>query len=305
MELALRAVSVRAGDEVILSAYDFKANFVNVLTVGATPVLVDTLPGVPVIDVDQLRSAVSDRTRAVIVSHLHGSLAPIHNVCEFARSRGIQVIEDACQSPGAQIDGRRAGSLGHVGLLSFGGSKLLTAGRGGAILTNDPAIVQRIRLWTQRGNDACPLSEMQAAVLLPQLQQLDERNRNRLQRAAEFLRTLQSGENSLAESLLPAVWPPIDVSSSMLQPVFYKLALLLNPTVACSRREVICRTAREHGLPLDAAFRALHRIHSQRRFRSVGDLPNASELHDRLIVLHHSPSLSTPTTCFSNDPHLE
>lgn len=290
-ELALRAIPVGTGDEVLLSAYDFKANFLNVLTVGATPVLVDTLPGVPVIDTDQLETAATDRTKAIIVSHLHGSLAPMDEICEFARSRGIIVIEDACQSPGALIDGRRAGSLGDVGLLSFGGSKLLTAGRGGAVLTNDPAIAQRIRLWTQRGNDAYPLSEMQAAVLLPQLKQLDDRNQNRLQRAAEFIRTFQSRNNPPAGTLLPAVWPPIDVANSRSQPVFYKLALFLNPSLTSRNREQICRTAREHGLPLDPAFPALHRIHSQRRFRSVGDLPNASSLHERLIVLHHLPVL--------------
>ena len=290
-ELALRAVPVGTGDEVILAAYDFKANFFNVLTVGATPVLIDTLPGVPVIDTEQLATAATDRTKAIIVSHLHGCLSPMRELCEFARSRGIIVIEDACQSPGALIDGRRAGSLANVGLLSFGGSKLLTAGRGGAVLTNDAAIAQRIRLWTQRGNDAYPLSEMQAAVLLPQLQQLDDRNQNRLLRATEFIRTLPNRSNSPAGTLLPAVWPAIDRSNIQNQPVFYKLALLLNSTVDSSRREEICRTAREHGLPLDPAFPALHRIHSQRRFRSVGDLPNASSLHERLMVLHHSPVL--------------
>ena len=292
-ELALRAVSVGTGDEVILSAYDFKANLVNVLMVGATPVLVDTLSGVPVIDSGQLATAATDRTKAMIVSHLHGSLAPMSAICEFAKSRGISVIEDACQSPGALINGRRAGSLGDVGLLSFGGSKLLTAGRGGAVLTNDPAIAQRIRLWTQRGNDAYPLSEMQAGVVLPQLKQLDDRNQNRLQRAFEFIRSLPSCNHPPAGTLLPAVWPAIDRSSRQNQPVFYKLALLLNSTVDCSRREQICRTAREHGLPLDPAFPALHRIHSQRRFRSVGDLPNASSLHERLMVLHHSPVLES------------
>ena len=297
-ELALRAVPVGTGDEVILSAYDFKANFYNVLTVGATPVLIDTLQGFPVIDVAQLVSAVTPRTKAILVSHLHGSVTPMRDICEFARSRGIAVIEDACQSPGAIVDGRRAGSLGDIGLLSFGGSKLLTAGRGGAVLTNDPAIAQRIRLWTQRGNDAYPLSEMQAAVLLPQLKQLDVRNQSRLQRAIEFIRTLQSRNTLPADTFQPAVWPPIDVANHQTQPVFYKLALFLNPLVDSSRREQICRTAREQGLPLDPAFSALHCIHSQRRFRAVGDLPNASSLHERLTVLHHSPVLESRTAIY-------
>src|SRR5205823_4882353 len=93
----------------------------------------------------------------------------------------LRVIEDAAQAPGALVQGRKAGTWGDVGVLSFGGSKLLTAGRGGAILSSCADIVQRIRAWTFRGNHINPLSELQAAVLLPQLDKLDERNQQRWQ----------------------------------------------------------------------------------------------------------------------------
>src|SRR5436853_127214 len=89
------------------------------------------------------------------------SLIPVQG--ELARGRNIRLIEDAAQMPGATVAGRPAGSWGDVGILSFGGSKLVTAGRGGAVLTSQPDIAQRIRLYTQRGNDAYPLSELQAA----------------------------------------------------------------------------------------------------------------------------------------------
>ena len=126
VELALRASNVHSGDEVILAAYDYKANFANVLTLGAGPVLVDTLVGRPVLDPDQLTSALTPSTRAIICSHLHGCMAPIKGIAEFANEYKLTLIEDACQVPGARIDGRRAGSVGHVGVLSFGGSKLMT-----------------------------------------------------------------------------------------------------------------------------------------------------------------------------------
>src|SRR5437763_375725 len=93
----------------------------------------------------------------------------------------MKIVEDACQCPGALIDGKRAGAWGDVGVLSFGGSKLLTAGRGGAILTADAGAHQRARLWQNRANVVCPLSELQAAVLLPQLETLDARNARRLE----------------------------------------------------------------------------------------------------------------------------
>jgi dTDP-4-amino-4,6-dideoxygalactose transaminase len=186
VELALRSVPVTDGDEVILAAYDFKANLVNVLTVGAIPVLIDVLPGQPVIDLQYLHAAITERTRAILVSHLHGHLTPIEEIRQIASVHGIVVIEDACQSPGAIIAGQRAGSSGDIGVLSFGGSKLLTSGRCGALLTSNAAMAQRIRLYTQRGNDAYPLSEMQAAVFSPQLKTLDEFNSVRLSRAIQL-----------------------------------------------------------------------------------------------------------------------
>ena len=158
VELALRGVRVETGDEVILAAYDFKANFQNVLTVGATPVLVDIDPQTWQLDVPQLEAAVSDKTKAIIVSHLHGGWVPMQPVMEIADRLGLSVIEDACQATGAILNGRRAGTAGHVGVLSFGGSKLLTSGRGGAVMTSVPEIAQRVRLFTQRGNEAYPLS---------------------------------------------------------------------------------------------------------------------------------------------------
>src|SRR5262249_4830481 len=121
---------------------------------------------------------------AILVSHLHGGLVPMREVMEVARAREIAVIEDAAQCPGATVQGRLAGTWGDAGVLSFGGSKLLTAGRGGAILTAQRTIAQRARIWQMRGNLVAPLSELQAAVLRPQLALLDENNRTRASRVA-------------------------------------------------------------------------------------------------------------------------
>jgi dTDP-4-amino-4,6-dideoxygalactose transaminase len=265
-----------------LAAYDFKANFVNVLTVGAVPVLVDVLPSTPVMDLEQLTSAFTERTKAVLVSHLHGHLAAIEEICDFARSRGVAVIEDACQCPGAMINGRRAGTIGDVGVLSFGGSKLLTSGRGGALLTDNAMMAQRVKLCTQRGNDAYPLSEMQAAIVLPQLKQLDVRNQIRYA-AAEQLCTYLHDSPGLTQSMFP-------VNGSNV-PAFYKLAFLLSDDFPVTNRERLCAAARNAGIPLDPAFSALHLIHSKRRFRSVGELANATKLNARMTVLHHTALL--------------
>jgi dTDP-4-amino-4,6-dideoxygalactose transaminase len=286
VELALRAVPVTSDDEVILCAYDFKSNFVNVLTVGATPVLIDAVPDSPTMDLNQLESACSPRTRAIVVSHLHGSMAPIEEICEFARLRGITVIEDACQSPGALINGQRAGSVGDIGVLSFGGSKLLTSGRGGAVISSNALMMQRIKLYTQRGNDAYPLSEMQAAVILPQLNQLNTRNAERLARVRLLCEQLASTTTMSAAFCLP---DPDDLTN---MPVFYKSAFQLRED-AFVTRDHLCQAARAAGIPLDPGFPALNLIHSARRFRAVSDLRHARGLHARLMVLHHTALLQS------------
>lgn len=274
IELALRAVNVAPGDEVILAAYDYKANFANVLTVGARPVLVDTLQGQPLLDPEQLAAAVSSSTKAIICSHLHGCLARMDDVIAFAKAHNLSVIEDACQVPGAALNDRQCGSMGDVGVLSFGGSKLLTAGRGGAVMTQDDRIAQRLRLYTQRGNDAYPLSEMQAAVLLPQLEQLNPRNEQR-QRSVIMLREAIAKNQQLRF---------IENKADEAIPAYYKVPFLSTDETIRTRDDLEHRC---EDLPLDSGFLALHLTHAKSRFRAVGELPHATHLHHRLMTLHH------------------
>jgi len=288
IELCLRAAGIQPGDEVILTAYDYKANFANVLTLGARPVLVDTQPGRPVMDVAQLEAALSPHTKAIVCSHLHGCMAFVDDVMAFARKHRLSVIEDACQVPGASINGRRVGTIGHVGALSFGGSKLLTAGRGGAVLTNDAMLAQRIRLYTQRGNDAYPLSEMQAAVLLPQLRQLDERNQKR-RLAVEMI-----SKSLPATAPVTLLWDATD----NVDPAWYKVAFLMSGATA-EARDAFAHQKRTAGLALDSGFPSLHLTHAKSRFRKVGELLNAAVLHDQLLTLHHPILLSDPTKLVS------
>jgi len=292
VELALHGAKVGSGHEVILAAYDFKANFQNVLALGATPVLVDLDPDTWQLDPLQLGAAASKNTRAIIVSHLHGAAVPMAPVLEFAEQHKLTVIEDACQATGAILDGQRAGSAGHVGVLSFGGSKLLTAGRGGAILTSRAELAQRIRLHTQRGNDAYPLSELQAAVLLPQLERLEDRNRLRLANVQRLLARLN--EAGLDAGLAPLNTSPVELDA------FYKVGFQYDSEFFGGlSRDAFAEAVRAEGVALDPGFRGLHRIHSRRRFRAVGDLRVADEADDGILVLHH-PVLLEPAASIDN-----
>ena len=280
IELALHGAKIGPGDEVILAAYDFKANFQNVLALGATPVLVDLDPVSWQLDPTQLDSAVTEATRAVIVSHLHGASVPMTPILEFAEQHGVTVIEDACQATGAILDGQRAGTVGHVGVLSFGGSKLLTAGRGGAILTSRADLAQRIRLRTQRGNHAYPLSELQAVVLHPQLERLEDCNRLRLANVQRLVSELDAA--GVLAGLAPLNVAPVELDG------FYKVGFRYNPDhFNGPSRDAFAQAVRNEGIALDPGFRSLHRIHSRRRFRAVGELQVAGAADDGILVLHH------------------
>ncbi|MEY3460114.1 MAG: L-glutamine:2-deoxy-scyllo-inosose aminotransferase [Planctomycetota bacterium] len=295
MELALRGcrVGANAGDEVILSAYDFKSNMMNVLLVGAKPVLADTLPGLPVVDPERVRQAITERTRAIIVSHLHGFSGGVEQILPFAAERGIPVIEDACQAIGGLCGGRRAGSIGDVSIFSFGGSKLVTAGRGGAVLTSSLAIAQRIQLWQQRGNEAYPLSEMQAAILLPQLQMLESRTLIRMAGADRLQQLLQQDE-----LLEPCIPPELRLASQLrpqgFLPAFYKLAFRLRDGISTDVREVLAARFQDEGLIFAPAFPALHAVHARSRWQSADGLENASALGSQLMTLHHPHLLQSP-----------
>ncbi|QDU35753.1 L-glutamine:scyllo-inosose aminotransferase [Maioricimonas rarisocia] len=278
IELALRGLHVSPGSEVILAGYDFKGNFVDVLTMGAVPVLVDIRPDDWQVDVSRIEAAINGSTQAVLVSHLHGGIVDMPRLRELADHHGLPIIEDACQMPGATVHGRRAGLWGDAAVLSFGGSKLLSAGRGGAVLTSRADIAQRIRLYTQRGNAAYPLSEMQAAILVPQLEQLDERNAQRAENAASLIDRLVD-----VAGLTPLVSTGSDNA-----PGYYKLGLQYDPDAFASlSRDRFAEAMRAEGIALDPGFRALHAIHSRRRFRAADPLAEASRADDSVLTLHH------------------
>ena len=282
VELALRGWKVGPGDEVILAAYDFKGNFANVVNLGATPVLVDIRLENWNLDPAHLQAAITEKTKAILVSHLHGGIVPMPEVQEIARRSNLPVIEDACQMPGARIHGKVAGRWGDVGVLSFGGSKLLTAGRGGAILTHDPDLLQRIRLYSHRGNEAYPLSELQAAVLLPQLMELAVRNRKRAANVARLIELLGEGSGLTPYRNLE---PERGTDS---QPGFYKVGFQYDSgSFAGLSRDDFSLAMRAEGIAMDPGFRSLHLIHGKRRFRSMGDLPVATDADAHVLTLHH------------------
>jgi dTDP-3-amino-3,4,6-trideoxy-alpha-D-glucose transaminase len=182
--LALKAMGIGAGDEVIVPANSFIATAEGVSLAGATPRLIDVSPDSHLMTVEAVAAAIGPRTRAVIPVHLMGSTVDMDPIVELARARGLRVIEDTAQAHGALYRGRRVGTIGDVGCFSFYPTKNLGGwGDGGAIATADPEIAEQVRLLRSHGESpryhhrlvgtTARLDALQAALLRVKLRRLD------------------------------------------------------------------------------------------------------------------------------------
>ena len=151
--LALQALGIGIGAEVIVPAHTFIATAEAVSLAGARPVIVDVEPESRCIDPSLVERAIGTRTRAIIAVHMHGQMADLDALTELCSRHGIALIEDAAQAHGAELRGRRAGSIGTLGCFSFYCSKNLGAyGEAGAITTSDPELMERLRLLRNHGD---------------------------------------------------------------------------------------------------------------------------------------------------------
>lgn len=277
LELALRGLRIGRGDEVILAGYDFAGSFAAIEACGATPVLIDVDESNWNLDPRQIVPAITEKTKALMVSHLHGGVVPMREVRGIADEHGFAIVEDACQMPGGIVEGKTAGTWGDVGVLSFGGSKLLTAGRGGAVLTNREEVFQRIKLYANRGNNAFPLSELQAAVLRPQLGKLDKRNAQRHSSVEHLLPRLKK---------LPGIRPLVNRVRKTV-PGYYKLGLRYIPEeLGGLDVEEFIAIVQAEGIALNTGFRGFGR-RSERRCRKLGGLKQSKLAGRNMLVLHH------------------
>jgi dTDP-4-amino-4,6-dideoxygalactose transaminase len=206
--LAMVAMGIGPGDEVITVPMSFAATVEAICLVGAKPVFVDIDEQNYTMDPAALVDAITSRTKAIIPVHLFGQVADMGPILEIAERRGIRVIEDAAQAHGADYKGRKAGSIGDAGCFSFYPSKNLGAfGEGGAVLTQDATLAGKLRMLRNHGQSArnrhtlvgwnSRLDGIQAAVLSVKLPHLDRENHMRRERAAYYDHLLAGQRNVL------------------------------------------------------------------------------------------------------------
>jgi dTDP-4-amino-4,6-dideoxygalactose transaminase len=207
LEIAIAALDIRPGDEVIIPDFTFVATASSVLFAGALPVLVDVDPETYCIDPELVEAAITPRTKAIIVVHLGGHPADMDAILKIAKKHGLKVIEDSAHAHGSEWNGRKVGAIGDIGTFSFQQSKLMTAGEGGMIITNDPDLELIARSVHDCGRmpgewfyahfiygSNYRLSEWQGAVLSQQLTRLPEQTALRTKNAAFLDKALKEIE---------------------------------------------------------------------------------------------------------------
>lgn len=219
LHLIVRAYAIGPGDEVIVPANTYIATWLAVTQARATPVPVEPLESTCNIDPARIESAITPRTRAIMVVHLYGQPVDMDPINAIAQKHGLKVIEDCAQAHGARYKGRRTGGIGDAAGFSFYPGKNLGAiGDGGAVTTNDDELAQRIRVLRNYGSQIkyhnevvgynSRLDELQAALLRVKLAKLDEWNERRRQVAKHYLQEL-SGLPALTLPHVPAWAEPV------------------------------------------------------------------------------------------------
>jgi len=212
LQLALEAVGVEPGDEVIIPPYTFVATATCAVKIGAVPVFADIEPDTYNIDASSIEAHITERTKAIIPVHIGGRPADMDAVMDVAKRHNLRVVEDCAQAHTASWRGKPVGSIGDAGCFSFQNSKNISAGEGGIIITNDESVYTTA--WSLHNVGRRPggewyehpimggnyrMTEWQAAVLLAQLERMEEWARKR-EDNANYLRKLLSGVDGV---LLP------------------------------------------------------------------------------------------------------
>ncbi len=287
LTIALRAIGVAPGDEVITQANTFHATVAAILLAGATPVLADAEESSFLIDQAQAAAAITRRTRAIIPVHICGKPAPMDTLLRLAGREGLTIIEDAAQAHGARIGGRAVGSFGEIGCFSFHPSKnLAAAGDGGALATSSDSLAERLsclRALGQRGQNNhvtvglnSKLDAIQARILSWKLPSLDRWNEARRKVAALYRERLSG---------LPVGFQSVTPGEEHVYHLFQ---------IRAESRDALLAHLWESGV--DAVVRYPTPIHLQPAFADCGwkpgQFPVAERLASELLCLPIRPDLS-------------
>jgi perosamine synthetase len=290
LHLALLALGIGPGDEIIVPTFTYVASVNAIRYCNATPVLVDSEPMTMNIDPAAIESRITERTRAILVVHLYGHPADMNPITEIARRHRLYVIEDAAEALGAEYQGRRAGSLGDIATFSFFGNKTITTGEGGMVAVNDSDVAKKLRLLCGQGMDPglrywfpivgynYRMTNIQAAIGLAQMECIDTHLRSRRNVATWYNRYLADQDIFMRP-----------VEQPWARHSYWMYTVRIKPGSATSRDEVM-RHLRETGVETRPAFYPMHVMPVYRE--ADGSYPVAESIGAHGISLPTHPLLS-------------
>lgn len=291
--VALMAIGMQPGDEVITSPYSFFATAGSIVRLGARPVFVDIDLDTLNLDADKIEARITPRTRAILPVHLAGQLAEMDKILHIAERHNLYVIEDACQAIGADFRGKRAGSLGHLGCFSFFPSKNLGgAGDSGMVVSSDPALADRVNLLRNHGhrpkyyNKAIGgnfrMDALQAAILRAKLPHLEAWTSARREHAALY-RAFFSQANLVGEGK-PVTLPR---ESGWGRHIYHLYQ------IRAEKRDALMAFLKTRGIASEIYYPVP--LHRQECFRGMGfdaDCPNAERASRETLALPIYPELT-------------
>ena len=293
MHLALVALGIGKGDEVIIPDMTWIATASAVCYTGAVPVFIDVLPDTWCIDPEKIEDKLTIYTKAIIPVHLYGNLSDMDRIMKIADRYGLKVMEDAAPSAGAEYHGRKTGSIGHVGCFSFQGAKILSTGEGGMIVTDDTELFEKIRHYAEHGRASAgfdisnigykyKMSNLQAAWGLAQLERIHD-----LVEKRRMIYQWYSRELSVMDGI--ALNP---LSSDSVKPNYWMTSIVLWKDFGITRDQVMKRLY-EQGVdsrpffpPLCSfrMFRACNNPETVHLSRNGINLPSGHDLKEDQIV---------------------
>lgn len=289
LHLAVHALGIGPGDEVIVPALTFVASANTVQYTGARPVFADVDAESWTISPDQVAALITPRTKAIMPVHLYGQMADMPALMEIAHVHKLWVIEDAAEAHGASMDGQRAGSWGTIGAFSFFANKIITTGEGGMVLTNDTQLAARCRqlrdhgmpperrYWHDEVGFNYRITNMQAAVGVAQMTRIDEVIRRKRAIAGQYTRELAD---------VPGITLATEGEGTF--SVFWMVSALIDAPFPLSRDELVV-ALRQEGIDSRPFF---HPLDTLPPYRSATPCPTALNLSRRGINLPSSPTLT-------------
>lgn len=306
LHLALLALNLEPGDEVITTPLTFAATLNTIVLAGGTPVLVDIDPQTLTMDMNQLEDAINERTKAIIPVHFAGLPVDLDVVYEMAERFGIRVIEDAAHAMGSEYKGKRIGSFGDIQVFSFHPNKNMTTGEGGCVVTRDAKLAEQIaclrfhgidrQAWNRYGKSGSQdyeiimpgykynMMDIQAAIGIHQLKELS----GFIARRNELANRYQEALSDWLQWTLPQ-HPTYEHLHS-----WHLYTPLINEDVVAMNRNEFMDAMKEKNIGTGLHYRAVHLYPYYRQVFGfkLGDFPKAEEVCERIVSLPLFPAMT-------------